>query len=91
MIMRARVLRRVVSADVTGAYAKKDMTATKEVILYIPLLVGAFLCCTGGKISELRFVSSASVTIVLTLCVWTTGEALFWYMPGVSLASDALY
>jgi hypothetical protein len=43
----------------------------------------AFFCCSGSKISDLRFVSTASVTIVLTLCIWCTGECFFYYWPKV--------
>eukprot|EP00038_Savillea_parva_P017443 m.20292 g.20292 ORF g.20292 m.20292 type:complete len:483 (+) comp3778_c0_seq1:139-1587(+) len=67
---------------VTNGYGANTMTKVKQLILYVPLMIFALFLCSGAKVSDLRFVSSASVTIVLTLCLWTTGECMFWYWPG---------
>ena len=77
------ILQDLLEYFVTGKYDEngKVFTKEKEVILYVFLLVIGLIKTADPEISSMRFISTASVMVVLTICLWTTGECMFWYWP----------
>lgn len=66
---------------VTGSYGGHALSSFKKLILYFLLLAVALVKSADSRINQLRYISSASVGMVLLTCTWTTAECLFWYWP----------
>jgi hypothetical protein len=64
---------------VTDNYGKTSFSESKELVLYICLMGAALVFCGSSKITTLRYVSTASVLVVLLTCVWCTCECIFYY------------
>jgi len=77
----AGLLHDLIEYYISDSYGTFPYDSKKELILYLCVLSVALIFCTGNKINELRYVSTASVCVVLVTCIWCTGECFFWYWP----------
>jgi len=75
------LLQDILEFFVTGDYGKYHWSMPKLLIAYFFLLSVALVKSADRQISRLRYISTASVGMVLLICVWCIGECLFWYWP----------
>jgi len=75
------LLQDILEFFVTGDYGKYHWSMPKLLIAYFFLLSVALVKSANRQISRLRYISTASVGMVLLICVWCIGECLFWYWP----------
>eukprot|EP00039_Didymoeca_costata_P026049 m.14806 g.14806 ORF g.14806 m.14806 type:complete len:452 (-) comp5210_c0_seq1:130-1485(-) len=66
---------------ITGDYGKVPFSKGREMFLYIMLLALAFVLSIQPNLDSLRYVSTASVTVVLLTCLWACCECMFFYWP----------
>eukprot|EP00040_Diaphanoeca_grandis_P035635 m.224611 g.224611 ORF g.224611 m.224611 type:complete len:487 (-) comp33438_c0_seq2:75-1535(-) len=75
------ILEQVMEYFVTGTMGVKTYSTGHKLILYFFLLAVALVKSADKQISSMRYISTASVGMVLLVCLWTVGECVFWYWP----------
>jgi len=75
------ILGTIMEYFVTGNFGEKVYNTPHRLLLYIFLMSIAFVKSADKELSNMRYISTASVGMVLLVCLWTVGECVFFYWP----------